>query len=54
MQGEVGARDWLDATRTAAPMRPAPDAHLLDTGVLGVEEVVQTALELWAASSPAA
>ena len=54
MHGEVGARDRLDATRSAAPMRPAPDAHVLDTGVLGVEEVAQTALELWAASSPAA
>ena len=54
MHDEVGARDRLDATRSAAPMRPAADAHVLDTGVLGVEEVVQTALELWAASSPAA
>jgi len=54
MHGEVGARDRLDATRSAAPMRPAPDAHLLDTGVLGIAEVVQTALDLWAASSPAA
>ena len=49
MRGEVGARDRLDASRTAAPMRPAPDAHVLDTGVLGIDEVAQTALELWAA-----
>ena len=54
MRGEVGARDLLDATRSAAPMRPAPDAHVLDTGVLGIDEVVRTALELWAASSTAA
>jgi CMP/dCMP kinase len=49
MRGEVGARDRLDASRSAAPMRPAPDAHVLDTGVLGIDEVAQTALELWAA-----
>jgi cytidylate kinase len=48
MRGEVGARDRLDASRSAAPMRPAPDAHHLDTGVLGIEEVVRTALQLWA------
>jgi cytidylate kinase len=30
-------------------MRPADDAHVLDTGALGIDEVVQTALELWAA-----
>jgi cytidylate kinase len=49
MHGEVGARDRVDASRSAAPMRPAPDAHVLDTGVLGIDEVVHTALELWAA-----
>ena len=49
MHGEVGARDRIDASRSAAPMRAADDAHVLDTGVLGIEEVVETALELWAA-----
>ena len=49
MRGEVGARDRLDASRSAAPMRPAPDAHVLDTGELGIDEAAQTALELWAA-----
>jgi len=51
MRGEVGARDRLDASRTAAPMRPAADAHVLDTGVLGVDEVLHTALDLWAATT---
>ena len=57
MHGEVGARDRTDASRSAAPMRPADDAHVLDTGAHGIDEVVQTALELWAAvaaDSPAA
>ena len=49
MRGEVGARDRLDASRTAAPMRAADDAHVLDTGVLGIDEVARTALDLWAA-----
>ena len=49
MRGEVGARDRIDASRSAAPMRAADDAHVLDTGALGIEEVVETALELWAA-----
>jgi CMP/dCMP kinase len=49
LHGEVGARDERDASRTAAPMRPASDAHVLDTGVLGIDEMVREALELWAA-----
>ena len=53
MRGEVGARDRRDASRTAAPMQPAADAHVLDTGVLGIDEVVGTALELWAAVTAA-
>jgi len=53
MHGEVGARDRLDASRSAAPMRPAADAHVLDTGVLGIDEVVQTALDLWRAAAAA-
>lgn len=49
MRGEVGARDRRDASRAAAPMRPADDAYPLDTGTLGIEEVAQRALDLWAA-----
>jgi cytidylate kinase len=49
MRGEVGARDRLDASRTTAPMKPAPDAYVLDTGALDIDDVVHTALELWAA-----
>ena len=53
MHGEVRARDRLDATRSAAPMRPADDAHVLDTGLLGIAEVVHEALDLWAAAGGA-
>ncbi|HUZ69670.1 MAG TPA: (d)CMP kinase [Candidatus Saccharimonadales bacterium] len=53
MRGEVRGRDQQDATRSAAPMRAAHDAHVIDTGVLGIAEVYQEALELWAAASSA-
>ena len=54
MHGEVGGRDRVDASRSAAPMEPAADAHVLDTGTLGIDQVVQTALDLWAAVAAAA
>jgi cytidylate kinase len=50
MHGEVRGRDATDASRATAPMRPAADAHVLDTGVLGIGEVYQEALELWEAA----
>lgn len=49
MRGEVRARDATDASRAAAPMQPAKDAHRLDTGVLGIDEVYEEALALWEA-----
>jgi cytidylate kinase len=51
MRGEVRGRDEQDASRSEAPMRAADDAHLIDTGVLGIAEVYQEALELWAAAN---
>lgn len=53
MRGEVGARDRRDASRSAAPMRAAPDAHHIDTGVLDIAEVYQEALGLWEAANGA-
>ncbi len=50
MRGEVRGRDEQDASRSEAPMRAADDAHVIDTGVLGIDEVYQEALELWAAA----
>jgi cytidylate kinase len=51
IRGEVRGRDEQDASRSEAPMRAADDAHLIDTGVLGIAEVYQEALELWAAAN---
>lgn len=41
---EVRARDARDAARAVAPMRPAPDAVVIDTSDLTVAEAVAAAL----------
>jgi len=47
---EVGVRDRIDTERAVAPLRPAVDAHIIDTGAHGIEEVVTQALALCAAA----
>ena len=39
-------RDTRDSTRKAAPLKPAEDAHLLDTTGMGIEAVLQAAVEI--------
>jgi cytidylate kinase len=41
---EIGERDRIDSDRAVAPLRPAPDAHVIDTGAMGIDEMVSTAL----------
>ena len=41
---DMAERDERDSTRTAAPLRPAPDACLLDSTGLTVDEVVDRVL----------
>jgi cytidylate kinase len=41
---EILVRDRRDSTRTAAPLRPAEDAYILDTSDLTAEEVFQKTL----------
>lgn len=43
---DMQARDTRDAERAAAPMKPAPDAHILDTSDMGPDEVFHAALAL--------
>lgn len=43
---EILARDARDASRTVAPLRPAPDAICIDTTGLAVEAVVERVLAL--------
>lgn len=40
---ELRERDARDAARDVAPMRPAPDALLLDTSALTIEEAIERA-----------
>ncbi len=43
---ELAARDAADAARAAAPLRPAPDAVLIDTDRLDAHEVLAEALRI--------
>ncbi|WP_330629262.1 d(CMP) kinase [Thioclava sp. FTW29] len=43
---EVIERDERDMNRTDAPLRPAPDAHLLDTSDLSIEDAIAQAIAL--------
>lgn len=40
MRREVQTRDLVDSQRTVAPLRPAPDAVVIDTDTLAVDQVV--------------
>ena len=39
-------RDERDSRRTAAPLKPAPDAHLLDTTHLDIDAALRAAIEI--------
>jgi cytidylate kinase len=43
---EVKERDERDAGRSVAPLRPAADAHLLDTSELSIEAAFRTACDV--------
>jgi cytidylate kinase len=42
------ARDARDSARTVAPLKPAPDALLLDTTHMDIESAVQAVLTHYA------
>ena len=44
---EILERDARDRSRASAPLKPAADAHTLDTTDLTVEQVVERVLALW-------
>jgi cytidylate kinase len=46
LEAEIEGRDALDTQRAVSPLRPAPDAHIIDTGRLGIEEMVSEALRI--------
>jgi len=43
---DIHSRDERDSTRAVAPLKPAPDAILLDTSKLSVEEAIAEAVRL--------
>jgi CMP/dCMP kinase len=43
---EIAERDARDTTRAVAPLMPAPDAHVIDSTGLGIEEVLGRVLAL--------
>jgi len=43
---DIMARDERDTTRKISPMKPAADAHLLDTTDMDIEEAFRAAVEL--------
>ncbi len=46
---DIRRRDRIDSEREVAPMRAAPDAVILNTDGLSIEEVLQRLLEMIAA-----
>jgi cytidylate kinase len=46
LRGELEERDRLDVSRAVAPLRPAPDAHTIDSSGLSVAEVVERIVAL--------
>ncbi|MBL8775240.1 MAG: (d)CMP kinase [Acidimicrobiales bacterium] len=51
VQSSLAERDERDTVRSHSPLRPAPDASVIDTTTLSLEEVVQRVLTLWADST---
>lgn len=43
---DIRKRDERDSNRSAAPLRPADDAHLLDTSHLDIESAVRAAIDI--------
>jgi CMP/dCMP kinase len=43
---ELRERDARDASRSVAPLKPAPDAVVVDTTTMDIAEVVQCVMEL--------
>ena len=43
---EIAARDDLDSNRSVSPLKKAPDAVVIDTTGLSIEQVVEKILEL--------
>ncbi|MBO9352641.1 (d)CMP kinase [Bordetella petrii] len=49
---DMRERDARDMQRSAAPLVPAADAHVLDSSYLTIEQTVQAVLDFWKNSVP--
>ena len=49
---DMRERDARDTQRSAAPLVPAADAHVLDSSYLTIEQTVQAVLDFWKISVP--
>ena len=46
MLADIKRRDERDANRAVAPLKPAPDAHLLDTTHLDIDAAIRAAIDI--------
>jgi len=49
LQDQIRERDRADQERAVAPLRPAPDAFVVDTSQMGIEQVLDRLVEIVAA-----
>ena len=52
LRADLEARDARDSSRSAAPLKPAQDAFLLDNSDLSVEQSVNQVLHWWQGKQP--
>lgn len=52
LRADLEARDERDRNRSVAPLKPAPEARLLDNSALSIEASVEKVLDWWAAVRP--
>ncbi|MFC2089071.1 (d)CMP kinase [Calditrichota bacterium] len=46
IKNEIKKRDQIDSSRTESPLKPAPDAHIIDTSDLSIEQQTNKCLLL--------
>jgi 3-phosphoshikimate 1-carboxyvinyltransferase len=52
LRADLEARDLRDSSRSVAPLKPAPDARLLDNSSLSVEQSVEQVIAWWQEVQP--
>lgn len=52
LRADLEARDARDSSRSVAPLKPAPDARLLDNSLLSIEQSVEQVLGWWQQVQP--